>query len=177
MARKLSGKGLINYKKYQEFKLTPEGEKLALRVIRRHRLWELFLSRVLELPLTEIHNEAELLEHQTSELLAEKLDEFLGRPEFDPHGDPIPDKEGNMPPNDHILLSDASPGNTYEIARIRYTDRDMVEFFTNYNITLGQTVSVEQVFNTDDTMALKIGNKPFVLNRTVTKNIYLINLT
>ncbi|MCB2222257.1 MAG: metal-dependent transcriptional regulator [Bacteroidetes bacterium] len=177
MARKLSGKGLILYQKYKEFILTPEGEKLALQVIRHHRLWELFLSKVLNFPLSEIHNEAELLEHQTSDLLAEKLDEYLGRPEFDPHGDPIPDREGKMPPNNHILLTDAPPGKTFEIARIHYSDQDMVEFFTSNNITLGQKILIEQVFNKGETMALRIGSKPFVLTRTITQNIYLNNIT
>lgn len=90
MARKLSLKNLIHYQKYKPILLTPKGQKLALSVIRKHRLWETFLFEKFNLSLVEIHREAELLEHQTSDFLADKIEEFLGRPTIDPHGTPIP---------------------------------------------------------------------------------------
>ena len=105
MSRKLAIKGWIVYEKYKEITLTPDGEKMALNIIRRHRLWELFLSSVLNIPVTKVHQEAEILEHQTSDFLIDKIDEYLGKPNFDPHGDPIPDFEGKLPKNNNI-----SPG-------------------------------------------------------------------
>lgn len=90
MAKKLSVKGLVVYAPYKELELTPAGLSLAVKVIRRHRLWEMFLYRVLKMDLGEVHREAEILEHQTSDSLLEKIDDYLGRPKFDPHGDPIP---------------------------------------------------------------------------------------
>lgn len=93
MAKKLSSEGLITYEKYKGMELTSKGEKMALKVIRRHRLWELFLMKILGLNWSEIHDEAENLEHHSSDFLIDKIDEYLGYPEFDPHGHPIPKKE------------------------------------------------------------------------------------
>jgi DtxR family transcriptional regulator, Mn-dependent transcriptional regulator len=94
MARKLAKKGIVNYVKYKPLSLTEYGLNLALNVIRKHRLWESFLYKTLNLSLHEIHREAELLEHQTSDLLAEKIENYLGFPATDPHGDPIPALNG-----------------------------------------------------------------------------------
>lgn len=173
MAKKLSAKGLIIYQKYKEIKLTGEGEKMALKVIRRHRLWELFLSKVLHMPMEEIHHEAEKLEHQTSDRLTQKLDEFLGHPSYDPHGDPIPGADGQMPEDETLLLSEAKTGNTYEIARIRHGSDELVRFFDGNNIKPGLPITVDQIFEPGNNVAVKINNKPFVLNELITKNIYL----
>ena len=94
MAKNLSKKNLVNYEKYKELKLTKEGELLALRIVRKHRLWEALLFKLFNMSLHEIHIEAELLEHQTSDFLAQKMDEYLEFPKYDPHGDPIPDVNG-----------------------------------------------------------------------------------
>ena len=90
MAKKLDTKGLLNYEKYQKLRLTKKGEKMALNVVRKHRLWEAFLHKTFDMSLHKIHREAELLEHETSDFLAEKISAYLGNPKFDPHGDPIP---------------------------------------------------------------------------------------
>ena len=96
MAKKLSRQKLIIYQKYKGLKLTEKGRTLAVSIIRRHRLWELFLHDVLGLSWAEVHDEAEMLEHQTSNFLIEKIDKYLGHPEFDPHGAPIPDQRWNI---------------------------------------------------------------------------------
>ena len=107
MARNLSEKKLVNYTKYQKLSLTPEGKKLALNVLRKHRLWEAFLHKTLDLSLHEIHLEAEKLEHLTSDFLADRIDKYLNYPASDPHGDPIPCSEGiETPKSDAIVLSD-----------------------------------------------------------------------
>ena len=97
MAKKLSKHGLISYEKYKGIELTDKGEQMALNVIRRHRLWELFLIKVLDIPWSEVHEQAEVLEHHTSDKLIDRIDEFLGFPDFDPHGHPIPRKNGSLP--------------------------------------------------------------------------------
>lgn len=96
MMKKLKQKKLINYKPYYGFRLSAEGNRVALGIIRRHRLWEFFLAEKLDFKWDEVHDIAEQLEHVSSKNLTDKLDAFLGYPKFDPHGDPIPDKFGNM---------------------------------------------------------------------------------
>ena len=96
MLKKLKAKKLLLYEKYKGFTLSSEGKKVALGIIRKHRLWEFFLVEKLQLKWNEVHEIAEQLEHVNSNILIEKLDEFLGRPKFDPHGDPIPDSKGKM---------------------------------------------------------------------------------
>jgi DtxR family Mn-dependent transcriptional regulator len=97
MARKLDRDGLVSYEPYRGVVLTAAGEKVALHLLRRHRLWELFLTRVLGLPRDEVHAEAHRLEHATSERVTDRLAAFLGEPEADPHGQPIPTRNGTLP--------------------------------------------------------------------------------
>ena len=104
MARSLAQKNLVNYIKYQKLSLTPEGKELALSILRKHRLWEAFLSKTLNLTLHEIHEEAERLEHATSNFLADKIDEYLNYPAADPHGDPIPCSSGKEQLNKNAIV-------------------------------------------------------------------------
>ncbi|MEN8194662.1 MAG: metal-dependent transcriptional regulator, partial [Bacteroidota bacterium] len=97
MAKGLLKQGFVNYKKYKGVSLTSKGKEIAVGILRRHRLWELFLMQSLELGWEEVHNEAENLEHQTSDFLIDKIDDYLGNPQFDPHGEPIPQKNGSIP--------------------------------------------------------------------------------
>jgi DtxR family Mn-dependent transcriptional regulator len=104
MVKTLAESGLVRYEPYMGVRLTRAGEKLATLVLRRHRLIELFLVKVIGMSWAEVHDEAELLEHAVSERLIERIDDMLGRPEVDPHGDPIPTAEGRMPRRDHLDL-------------------------------------------------------------------------
>ena len=106
MMKKLKVKKLVNYQPYQGFKLTAEGNKIALGIIRRHRLWEYFLAEKLKFNWDEVHDIAEDMEHVSSKKLIDKLDEFLGYPKFDPHGDPIPDANGKLEAGKKICLTD-----------------------------------------------------------------------
>ncbi|MGB5928452.1 MAG: metal-dependent transcriptional regulator, partial [Cyclobacteriaceae bacterium] len=110
MLRKLSGKELVSYRKYQGVSLTPSGRKVALQVIRKHRLWEVFLVDKLNFNWDEVHDVAEQLEHIQSPLLIHQLDEFLGHPAYDPHGDPIPDENGGFPEKEQSPLSELTVG-------------------------------------------------------------------
>lgn len=175
MAKKLAKEGLVIYKPYKEIELTEKGKAKALSVIRRHRLWELFLQKVLNLKLDEVHHEAEMLEHQTSDFLIQKIDDFLGKPSFDPHGDPIPDKHGIMPEHKNsIVLSDAKVGNSYEICRISHSSDQLSGFFKEQGITLNKVIEIKQVFKDQESIALEIGSNKLVLNKKMTENIHVI---
>src|SRR4029453_8661758 len=115
MMKKLSTKKLVHYKAYHVFTLTTEGRKVALIIIRRHRLWEFFLAEKLKFSWEEVHAVAEDLEHVSSKKLIDKLDEYLGHPKFDPHGDPIPDSLGKMESNQQVTLVDLAINKSAEV--------------------------------------------------------------
>jgi len=173
MARKLSNKGLVVYQKYKEISLTSEGNVMALSIIRRHRLWESFLANVLNIPISQVHNEAELLEHQTSDFLTDKLDEFLGRPEFDPHGDPIPDSSGKLPKDYNILLKDAEKGKSYLISRIRHENEEIFEFLTKNNIQINKEIVIDEIFNGGTSISIIVEDFKIVLNKELITNIFI----
>ncbi|MBN2348338.1 MAG: metal-dependent transcriptional regulator [Bacteroidales bacterium] len=177
MAKKLSRKKLVNYQPYHEIELTEKGEKTAIGIIRRHRLWELFLSKVLNLNNAEIHEEAENLEHQTSDFLMDKIDEFLEYPNVDPHGDPIPDRDGNFPPNDtSILLSRSQNGKEYKISRVNYRTPELIDFFKENEFKQNVNIRVLNFLNTDNSVVVLINNIKMVLSRYISDNIYVKEL-
>lgn len=148
MLRKLKDRGLVCYERYGIPSLTAKGEKMALSIIRRHRLWETFLHRNLKVPWEYIHREAEILEHNSSEYLTDKLDEFMKHPSFDPHGDPIPDKNGKLPKMpEHIILSEVTNSGRYRVTRVMDQDNDLVELLNHHNIFPGTTVQINNDFD------------------------------
>ena len=174
MARSLAQKNLVNYTKYQKLSLTPEGKKLALSILRKHRLWEAFLSQTLNLSLHEIHKEAELLEHATSDFLADKIDEYLNYPAADPHGDPIPCSNGKEKvKNDAIILSKAEIGKEYSIVRLFSSNSDFFDFCASNSIDIGTTVQVKKIFEEMKMMEVSIGEKKLLLNEEFTNIIYI----
>lgn len=147
MARKLAARDLVSYKKYKPLTLTAKGNSIALRVIRKHRLWETFLFRTLELSLHEIHREAEDLEHLTSDFLADKIDDFLGNPALDPHGDPIPAVNGKITADKGtLLLSEAQPGNSYTISRLSGSEKEFFDFCDSAELVPGCEIIVERQY-------------------------------
>jgi len=174
MAKKLDAKGLLNYKKYKALKLTKKGEKMALNVIRKHRLWEAFLHKTFEMSLHEIHREAELLEHETSDFLAEKISTYLGNPKFDPHGDPIPNTKGEITTEDtSIPLSQAKENTEYVISRLLSEDKEFFEFCALNSIKYGNTLTVKKQFKGTKMTQLKIYTNTIVLNQDFTQIIYV----
>lgn len=174
MAKKLAAKDLINYEKYQELQLTEKGTKMALNVVRKHRLWEAFLFKMFDLSLHDIHREAELLEHQTSDLLADKISEYLGHPKFDPHGDPIPNAQGEITTEDlSIALAEAEEGKTYTISRLMSDDKEFFDFCAVNNIKYRNTLSVTKQFISNKMTQISIGSNVLVLNEDFTKIIYV----
>ena len=148
MARNLAAKGLANYTKYKPLTLTTLGNEIALNVIRKHRLWESFLHKTLNLSLHEIHREAEQLEHLTSDFLANEIDKYLGNPTTDPHGDPIPALNGKIETDGMLMrLSDATAGYMYQISRLFSSEKDFFDFCDSNRITIGSDVWVEKQYD------------------------------
>ncbi len=174
MARKLAGKKLVDYEKYKALKLTPEGRNVALNIIRKHRLWETFLHKVFDMSLHEIHREAELLEHQTSEFLAEKISAFLGNPQFDPHGDPIPGADGETSfDKEQTPLSSAEAGKVYEIARLYSSDKEFFEFCNRNQLTVGSMIRVEKQYTANNMTEIRVGDIKLLLNAAFSNIIYV----
>ena len=174
MARSLAEKQLVNYTKYKKLSLTPEGRKLALNILRKHRLWEAFLSKTLNLSLHEIHDEAERLEHLTSDFLADKIDEYLNFPASDPHGDPIPCSEGTIKQElDAVLLSDSKKGNEYTIVRLFSSNNDFFDFCASNKIAIGSSIQIENDFEEMKMKEISIDGKKLLLNDELTNRIYV----
>ncbi|TXG37035.1 metal-dependent transcriptional regulator [Seonamhaeicola maritimus] len=174
MAKKLAAKDLLEYEKYKPLKLTEQGTKVALSVIRKHRLWESLLFKMFDMSLHDIHREAELLEHQTSDLLADKISEYLGNPKFDPHGDPIPNAKGEITTVDtSISLSNAQEGKTYIISRLMSDDKEFFDFCAQNGLKYGNTLVVSKQFSKNKMTQILINNNTILLNQDFTSIIYV----
>jgi DtxR family Mn-dependent transcriptional regulator len=143
MIKALSESGLVEYEPYSGVRLTTAGEKLAGRVLRRHRLVELFLVQVMRMSWTEVHDEAEHLEHAVSDRLIELIDEMLGRPTHDPHGDPIPTAEGEMMPSSVETLLTCAIAAPLTVTRITDQDPVFLRFIESHDLKPGRPVAVE----------------------------------
>jgi DtxR family transcriptional regulator, Mn-dependent transcriptional regulator len=143
MVKALAESGLVYYEPYMGVRLTPAGERLASLVSRRHRLIELFLVKVLGMSWAEVHDEAELLEHAVSERLIDRIDEMLGRPAVDPHGDPIPTPEGRVPRTDDFDLLTAPIGATLQVSRVIDQDPAFLRFVEQQELVPGRGVTVD----------------------------------
>jgi len=144
MMKTLAESGLVRYEPYMGVRLTPAGDKLASLVLRRHRLIELFLVKVLGMSWAEVHDEAEQLEHAVSERLIDRIDNMLGRPAVDPHGDPIPTAEGTIAPADHIDLASAPIGVRVTVERVMDQDPGFLRFIEQRNLMPGRQLTVEE---------------------------------
>ncbi|WP_272023130.1 metal-dependent transcriptional regulator [Olleya namhaensis] len=174
MAKSLAAKNLVDYQKYKALQLTDEGEKLALKVIRKHRLWEAFLHKTFDMSLHEIHREAELLEHETSDFLANTISAFLGNPKFDPHGDPIPNENGEITTKDtSVSLSKTKENKTYIIARLMSDDKEFFDFCAINGLKYGNKLTVIKQFSKNKMTQISINNNTILLNQDFTKIIYV----
>ncbi|MFY7889123.1 MAG: metal-dependent transcriptional regulator [Spirosomataceae bacterium] len=172
MLRKLSEKKLVSYQKYQGVRLTAEGEKVALKVIRKHRLWEVFLVDKLGFNWDEVHDIAEELEHIDSEKLVAKLDEYLGFPSFDPHGDPIPDHHGVMPAQTYQTLAEIKKGDKVIMMGVSEHSTAFLQYLAKINLVLGTTIQVVDVNTFDKSLQIELFNDTTIfITREVSKNI------
>lgn len=172
MAKKLSKDGLITYEKYKGMQLTKEGEKLALKVVRKHRLWELFLLEVLKIPWSEVHDDAEKLEHYTSDFLMDKIDDYLGCPEFDPHGHPIPRKDGTLPKLPKLIpMLKCEKGKIYELAQVDDGNSQLIKYLSKIGLVLNTPFEVVDVISFDQSMMIKFSGKTVTVSEKIAKNI------
>ncbi|HEY5825567.1 MAG TPA: metal-dependent transcriptional regulator [Cyclobacteriaceae bacterium] len=175
MFKKLGDQKLVIYEKSKGVKLTEKGKKVALQIIRKHRLWETFLVEKLEFSWDEVHEIAEQLEHVHSDLLIERLDELLNYPKFDPHGGPIPDKQGRIPELKSILLSEAKVGTTYRISGVGKNSDAFLKYLNKTGLTLGQFIKIKEIEEFDGSMKIQlITNKSeLMLSREATSNLFV----
>jgi len=171
MMKKLSAKKLLHYKPYYGFSLSTEGKRVALHIIRRHRLWEYFLSEKLKFDWNEVHTLAEELEHVSSPQLTDRLDKYLDYPRFDPHGDPIPDKKGKIREASILPLSQLSPQKTAEVCRVTNQSAEMLELLQHKNIGIGTRLVVTRHFQFDQSVEIKIKRTLVTISAELAKNI------
>lgn len=177
MAKKLKEKKLIDYEKYQGISLTAEGRRLALQIVRRHRLWECFLVDKLSFSWNEVHEIAEELEHVRSEKLINRLSEFLGNPTTDPHGDPIPDAQGKFSKNKQLVSLDKATARRLEVAGVSDQSSSLLEFLNAKGIRLGTQIDVIERYEFDNSVEIKIRNQPaFTISEQVSRNIMVKTL-
>jgi DtxR family Mn-dependent transcriptional regulator len=174
MLKKLSDKELVKYERYYGVKLTEKGRKIALRIIRKHRLWEVFLVKALDFKWDEVHVIAEQLEHIQSDELTSRLDKFLGFPKTDPHGDPIPDQNGKFFPADLVALSDIGQKKTGEIAGVTEHAPSFLKYLEKNELNLGNKIQVTEKHEFDKSLDIKINKKKLLhISHDVAKNIMI----
>ncbi len=173
MLKKLKTQKLLQYEKYRGVKLTVEGRKLAVQIIRKHRLWEYFLVEKLQFGWEEVHDIAEELEHISSKKLIDRLDAFLDFPKADPHGDPIPDINGKMPSLQQSAVSDMPLNSSGTVNGISDQSAEMLELLRHKNIQLGTRLEIKKKFEVDGSIELKIRNQQQAVNISehVAKNL------
>lgn len=173
MFKKLGQQKLVVYEKSKGVKPTEKGRKIALQIIRKHRLWETFMVEKLKLSWDEVHEIAEQLEHVHSDLLIERLDQLLNYPTFDPHGDPIPDKNGKLPVLKSILLAEAKPGQSYKITGVRKNSDSFLKYLKKIGLHLGGMIKVKEVEEYDGSMKIELidTKSELMLSKEATSNL------
>lgn len=174
MLKKLALKNLIEYEKYQGVKLNKIGKLRALQVIRKHRLWEVFLVKKLDFHWDEVHEVAEQLEHIHSELLTKKLDAFLGFPSHDPHGDPIPDENGVMKIYKQNILQNLSKSSQGVVVGVKDSSANFLQYLDKIGIGLGTTLKIVDIIAFDESIDIEVNAKQIVhISKETAKNILI----
>lgn len=174
MMQRLSGKEMIHYEKYKGVTLTQKGMAHAKALVRKHRLWEVFLVDKLNFTWDEVHEIAEQLEHIQSEALVERLDAFLDFPRFDPHGDPIPDADGKFQATQRVLLSELATGDCGTVVGVVEDSATFLQHLDRLGLVLGARVEIEEYFQFDGSLQIVLnGQRAISLSKQVHKNIYI----
>jgi DtxR family Mn-dependent transcriptional regulator len=173
MINKLSGEGWITNEPYHGFKLTKKGEKIAVNLVRKHRLIEVFLQQHLKYEWDEVHNEAEKLEHAISDTFIDKLDEYLGFPQFDPHGDPIPDKNGHIAATHYKLLTNADAGREYMIAKVNDASNEILQYLSKIGLKLNSNISLNEKIDFDGSVLITLAGKKHLLSHKMAELIFV----
>ena len=174
MLKRLNTKQVLNYEKYKGFSLSNEGEKVAIGIVRKHRLWEYFLVEKLQFGWDEVHAIAEELEHITSKLLIERLDNFLGNPKFDPHGDPIPDSNGKIQVQPQINLVDMPIGEAAKVSAVGSQSTELLELLTHKKIAIGTSITIKKKFSFDNSLEIETNSgQTFTISRELALALFV----
>jgi DtxR family Mn-dependent transcriptional regulator len=173
MLKKLAEKELIVYKKYQGVSLTEKGKLSAKMIVRKHRLWEVFLVDKLNFAWDEVHDIAEELEHIKSEKLINKLDDFLGNPTEDPHGDPIPDAKGEIITVEKLLLSELKKNQTGLCVGVKDTSAEFLKYLDKNKISLGVSLKVNSIEEFDLSLYVKVNGNEMLISNKIAGNIFV----
>jgi DtxR family transcriptional regulator, Mn-dependent transcriptional regulator len=171
MLRRLADEGVVEYAPYRGARLTPEGERIALEVIRHHRLIELFLAEVLGMPWDRVHEEAEVLEHHISEELEELIAAKLGEPDLDPHGDPIPDRDLAITADHSVSLTDLGPGEEGVFTRVSDSDASMLRYLAEQSIQPGARLTVQSREPFGGPVIVEIGDRTHPLGAELAESM------
>ena len=173
MLKKLAEKELVDYKKYQGVSLTNNGKIIAANVIRKHRLWEVFLVEKLQFSWDEVHDIAEQLEHIKSQKLIDELDAFLEFPTHDPHGDPIPDRNGNLHKSQKIFLSQVNQNVNCTCVGVKDSSDNFLKYLDKNKIALGTAIQVLTKEPFDESMTIKINDSKLTISKEIANNMYV----
>lgn len=174
MVSKLSKEELLVNTPYRGFKLTKTGEGIAVNLLRKHRLVEVFLKDVLNYRWDEVHSEAERLEHSVSDSFIDKLEKYLDYPKFDPHGDPIPDKNGKLVDGKDINLNSAKVGRTYTIKKVADSSEEILRYFAKIGIMLNSKIRINQRFPLDGSILILYKKRTYLLSKKFSEKICVI---
>jgi DtxR family transcriptional regulator, Mn-dependent transcriptional regulator len=173
MLKKLAEKDLINYVKYQGVSLTENGKLAAKMIVRKHRLWEVFLVEKLDFPWDEVHDIAEQLEHIKSEKLINKLDDFLGNPTKDPHGDPIPDANGNIVIIEKMLLSELTQNQVGICVGVKDSSTEFLKYLDKNEIALGSKIEILLKEDFDLSLKIKVAQREITISNKIASNLFV----
>jgi DtxR family transcriptional regulator, Mn-dependent transcriptional regulator len=173
MMKKLSDRDLIKYKPYKGVELTGSGRQMALHTLRRHRLWEIFLTDFLGYTWDEVHDEAEKLEHITSQDLEDRLDKALGYPTHDPHGHPIPTRDGVLIEDSNPSLAELGENDRGRVIRVNDVSPSLLKHMAHLGITISSEIEVLQIVEFDGSMQVKLDTKEVYISRQVARNIFI----
>lgn len=174
MLKKLKEKKLVDYQKYGKISLTKNGRKFAIETIRKHRLWETFLFEKLEFTWDEVHDVAEQLEHIKSSKLIDKLDKYLNYPQFDPHGDIIPDAEGNFRIKFKFTLADVGTGKTCKLVAVKDNSSNFLHYVEKLNLKINSVLKVLSIEDYDGLLELEVEKKKVKVSKQFAENIYVV---
>lgn len=174
MLKKLSGEGYILYQPYKGIALTSEGENYARNMVRRHRIWEVFLNQVVGMPWDKVHEEANRLEHSSSDDLINRLEVMLDFPEYDPHGDPIPSKTGKMPKiKRQKPLSELDEGESGKVVRVNDSDENFLGYISELGIRLKENIVIKKKIKFDKSLEIIIKGKSWNVSNKLAQNVFV----
>jgi DtxR family transcriptional regulator, Mn-dependent transcriptional regulator len=173
MVKKLADEGSLTHTPYKGVELTESGKRAALKIVRKHRLWEMFLVEVLHFGWDEIDEEAERFEHIMSDKMEDKIDEVLGFPNVDPHGDPIPTKTGTVKTIRSFALTEAEEGSGVRVVRVNDDNAELLHYASSIGLSLNKKIAVKQRMKFDNSLIIKIGSKELTISATLAENIFV----